>query len=123
MNLEAVGHFVLVKHDAPKDQFQELVPDSLKDVGFEVAMGAEQEKREEVGTQIGTVVSIGPMAWKSFDGKDPNWKPWFKVGERVMFARYAGKIVEDPVTHERFMLLADVDLQVKVAGEKAPWED
>lgn len=121
--LEVLGHRVMIKPDPPKKQFQDKVPEALKNVGFEVAMSGEQEKRELVGTQIGTIIGIGPMAWKAYDGKEPDWKPWAKVGDRVMFARYAGKITEDPETEELFLVLDDVDVQVKVTGEKNPFEE
>ena len=86
-------------------------------------MTQEQERREKVGTQIGTVIAIGNTCWKAFDGDSFHWEPWCVVGDRITFARYAGKIVEDPVTKEEFMIINDEDVQCVVTGEKAPWED
>jgi co-chaperonin GroES (HSP10) len=86
----------------------------LKEGGFEVVKPVDLEKREEAGTQIGTVIQVGPTAFRAFDGSDPNWKPWCKPGDRIIFARYAGKFVDDPETKERFFVINDEDVQVKV---------
>ena len=56
------------------------------------------EDRERAGAQMGTVLSIGPSAWrnelygfKPFMGWHWNgWKPWCKVGDKIFFKRYAG---------------------------------
>lgn len=112
MSLEIVGHRLLVKPDSVKEQVD--VPVSLKEGGFEVVKPVDLEKREEAGTQIGTVIQVGPTAFRAFDGSDPNWKPWCKPGDRIIFARYAGKFVDDPETKERFFVINDEDVQVKV---------
>lgn len=110
--LEIVGHRILVKPDEVKEQFD--IPDGLKGLAFEIAMDTDQERREKVGTQIGTVVGIGPTAWHAFDKNSPDWKPWCKLGDKVIFARYAGKIIEDPADKVRYMVLNDEDIQAVV---------
>ena len=112
MSLEIVGHRLLIKPDPVKDQID--VPEGLKEGGFEVVKPVDLERREAAGTQIGTVIQVGPTAFRAFDGNDPNWKPWCKPGDRIIFARYAGKFVEDPETKERFFVINDEDVQVKV---------
>lgn len=112
MSLEIVGHRLLVKPDPVKEQID--VPNSLKEGGFEVVKPVDLERREEAGTQIGTVIQVGPTAFRAFDGNDPNWQPWCKAGDRIIFARYAGKFVEDPESKERFFVINDEDVQVKV---------
>lgn len=123
--LKVKGHRVLVKPDPPKDQFNKHVSKELADKGFEIALPKEQELREQVGTSIGTVVAVGSTCWKAYDYNVPLviWEPWCKVGDRITFSRYAGKIQEDPVTNEKFMLINDVDVHCVIEGEKAPWED
>lgn len=123
MALTVKGHRLLVKPDEVKAQFNELVPDGLKNAGFEVAITPEQERREKVGTQIGTVIQIGNTCWKAFDGNLTDWEPWCNVGDRITFARYSGKVVEDPVSKEQFMIINDEDVHCVVTGEKSPWED
>jgi len=120
MGLQVKGHRVLIKPDPVKEQIE--IPQALKDSKFEVVKPVELEKREEAGTEIGTVVSVGPTAFKAFDGNDPNWQPWCKAGDRVIFTRYSGKRVEDPVTKERFFVVNDEDIQVVVTGEENPFE-
>jgi co-chaperonin GroES (HSP10) len=119
--LEVLGHRVLVKPDPVKDQID--LPEDLKNVGFQVHMPVDLEKREAAGTQVGTVISVGPTAWRAFDGDDPNWQPWCKPGDRILFARYAGKIVEDPETKERFFVLNDEDVQCKFYDRKSALEE
>jgi co-chaperonin GroES (HSP10) len=120
MGLQVQGHRILIKPDPVKEQID--LPQGLKDSKFEVVKPHELEKREEAGTEIGTVVSVGPTAFKAFDGSDPNWKPWCKPGDRVIFTRYSGKKVEDPVTKEKFFVVNDEDIQVVVTGETNPFE-
>ena len=112
MSLEIVGHRLLVKPDPVKEQVS--VPESLKEGGFEVVKPVDLERREEAGTQIGTVLQVGPTAFRAFDGNDPNWRPWCQPGDRIIFARYAGKFVEDPDTKEKFFVINDEDVQAKV---------
>ena len=119
--LKVLGYRLLVKPDPPKDQIK--IGKELKAMGFEVGMTADQERRELVGTEIGTLVGIGPTAWRAYDGQDPLWAPWAKVGDRITFARYSGKIVTDPETSESFMTINDVDIQCVVTGEDSPFKD
>ena len=118
--LNVTGHRVMVKPDPPKEQVR--LSEELKKINFEIGMDSDTERREQVGTQIGTVVGIGHTAWQAFDKSSPDWKPWCGVGDRVIFARYAGKLVSDPVTEEEFMVLNDEDIQCVITGEKSPWE-
>jgi Co-chaperonin GroES (HSP10) len=123
MSLEVLGHRVLVKPDAVKEQKEIDVPASLKEKGFQVHMDSDMEKREAAGTQIGTVIAVGPTAWRAYDGNDPKWQPWCKAGDRIIFARYAGKWVEDPETKERFFVINDEDVQVKVNSRMSAFEE
>lgn len=45
-------------------------------------------KRENNAVDVGIVESIGPTAFKDFGGN-----PWCKVGDKIAFAKYAGKVV------------------------------
>ena len=92
--VEVCGHRVLLK---PK--FEEEVINEGALTGFKLDVG-ETFKREKAATVIGEIVSIGPMAWKAFDGNNPDWKPWAKVGDTVYFSKFAGKfIMIDGVDH------------------------
>jgi co-chaperonin GroES (HSP10) len=118
--LRAQGFRILIKPDPVKDQVK--VSEELKKSGFVIGRTADEERRAEVATQIGTVVDVGPTAFHAYDKNSPDWRPWCKVGDRVIFARYSGKLVEDPVTEEKFMMVNDEDIQCTVEGELAPWE-
>jgi len=36
--------------------------------------------------------------------------PWANVNSHVIYAKYGGKIIEDPVTGEKLILLQDKDI-------------
>jgi co-chaperonin GroES (HSP10) len=114
MGIQVLGHRLLIKPDAVREQKNVDLPSGLKGVGFEVHLPNDLEKREEAGTQVGTVIQVGPTAWRAFDGNDPSWKPWCKAGDRIIFAKYAGKWIEDPETKEKFFVINDEDVQVKL---------
>lgn len=63
------------------------------------------EKREQAAAEIGTVVSVGPTCFKDF-GQDSEI---LKGGDRVYFAKYAGKTVKD-VDGEEYVILNDEDV-------------
>lgn len=112
MSLQITGHRLLVKPDPLEAQTD--IPEALKKVDFEIHKPVHLQKLEEAGTQTGMVLQVGPTAWRSFDGNDKHWKPWCAVGDRIIFARYAGKFVEDPETKERFMVINDEDVQAVI---------
>lgn len=74
-----------------------------------------QEVRARMGdAQIfGTVVAMGPNAFKAFD----DGQPWCKVGDRVAFAKYGGFIIQDPATKELYRLLNDEDICAVITEE------
>lgn len=127
--LEVSGHKILVKHMQFEERMEDVVPDTLKDKGFVVEASVDHKKREEVASDVGTVVDVGSTAWHAFDryfkdgSLNPDWRPWCKKGDQILFARYSGKIVEDPVTKERFMIINDEDVQCVVKGMKNPFEE
>jgi len=76
--------------------------------GFKLDIG-DTYKREKAATVVGKVISIGPMAWRAFDGQDPNWQPWCKVGDTVFFAKFAGKFIT--LNEETYVIVNDEDIQ------------
>lgn len=71
--------------------------------GLELLKDHDDHLRKEMGVDKGEVVSIGPTAFKDFGGD------WCKVGDTVVFAKYAGKLVED-TDKKKFMILNDEDV-------------
>jgi co-chaperonin GroES (HSP10) len=108
IKVKAVGHRVIVKPD--------LVETKSKG-GILLAV---DEKREQAAAQRGTVVGVGEMAWKNtlYGYGLEGWEPWCKVGDRVFFARYAGKSFRDKEEGgELFTVLNDEDIQCLIVDE------
>jgi co-chaperonin GroES (HSP10) len=91
---KAAGHRIIVKPDDPPEKIGSVfVPAWVRDnKAFEIIKG--------------TIVDVGPKAWKAFD----DGRPWAKIGDRVMFAKYGGSIIEDEETHEKYRLMNDEDV-------------
>jgi co-chaperonin GroES (HSP10) len=78
----------------------------------------QDEKLEQTGIQQGLVIKVGPSAWKAFreinDGKEHNGPKWAVEGDYVLFARFAGRYVEDPFQdredERRLMIMNDEDV-------------
>ena len=109
MKVKAIGHRIVVKPD----------PVEEKTAGGIVL--AVDTKCERAGAQKGTVVDIGPLAWTNEVIFGKNCQPWCKVGDRVFFARYGGKMInlnEDLSNEEDWVVvLNDEDLQALITEE------
>lgn len=57
---------------------------------------------EQLEAEIGEVVAIGPTAFDTLGG------PWCKVGDKILFAKYAGKFV--PKTEREYLMINDEDV-------------
>ena len=100
--LEVVGHRVMIR---PQHFDEEL------EWGFKLDVG-EDWKRERAATVIGTIVSVGSNAWKDYsDGL-----PWAKVGDKVYYAKYAGKTVTEGEID--YIIVNDEDVQCIVHDEE-----
>lgn len=67
---------------------------------------AGNEKLEKGARITGTVVDIGRECWKQHEGNEP----WCKVGDKVFWAKYAGKLIVDPYTLKEYIVLNDEDI-------------
>ena len=65
----------------------------------------EDNKRAQAGVDKGTVVAIGPTAYRDFNTDIP-----VKIGDVVAFARFSGKTITDPTDDEEYVALNDEDL-------------
>lgn len=99
--IKVCGHRILVRPYS-KEQF-DPVYEAAKKVGLQVVL--ENEKRISASVDKGIVLDIGPSAWKDF-----NTEPWCKVGETIIWAKHAHKVVEDPETKEELGILNDEDV-------------
>lgn len=70
------------------------------------------KQRAQAGVDIGTVVAIGPTAFKDYGVDCP-----IAVGQTIAFARFGGKVVKDPKDNQEYVLLNDEDVCTIVNGE------
>lgn len=96
MNIIPCGPRVLVKPE--KLVNEDPVYKSAVAAGLQLPDVA--TRLEQNAMDKGTVVAIGPIAFKDYiDGQD-----WCKVGDKIAFAKYGGKIIGD------FIVLNDSDV-------------
>lgn len=63
-------------------------------------------ERELAATTEGEIVAIGETAYMKVD----DGRPWVQVGDKVIYAKYAGALAVDPATKEKFVVVHDVDI-------------
>lgn len=93
MTIRAVGHRVLVK------------PYEIKKESDGGIIIVQDEDREFAAQEYGTIVDVGPDAWKGFEGE-----PWASVGDNIIYSRYGGKIVREPNSKDKYVILNDEDV-------------
>lgn len=97
MIIEPAGHKILIK---PKP-----VEEKTKSG---IILAREIERYQEATTE-GTVVAIGPTAYKKVD----DGTPWCKVGDKISYGKYAGArltIENQDGVEEDFVVIHDVDV-------------
>lgn len=67
---------------------------------------AVDEKLEKGARITGTVIDIGGECWGIHKGN----APWCKVGDKIFWAKYAGKGVIDPTDDKEYVILNDEDV-------------
>ena len=103
--IEVRGYYVLVK--PAKIEEHDPVLKKLADMGF-IRADHEDARREQAGIDSGVVVAIGPTAYSE---EIAAGRPaWCSVGETVVFAKYAGKAVNDPEDGTQYLVLKDDDI-------------
>ena len=68
--------------------------------------------RAQAGVDTGTVMAIGPTAYRDFNTDVP-----IKVGDTIAFARFSGKTVVDPKDNAEYVALNDEDVIVVLTKE------
>lgn len=114
LKVKSVGHRVIVQ------------PDKVEKVTKGGIILEVNEKREQASAQKGTVVDVGDMAWKNvaYGWGIEGWKPWCKPGDRVFFARYAGKQFRDEDhPDDYYVILNDEDIQCLITEESVTRDD
>lgn len=101
--IKVCGHRLLVK---PYKQVEvDEIMKKHKDFLNQLEIINPNRAREDASVDRGVVVDIGPTAWKDF-----NSQPWCKIGDEIVFAKFAGKVVEDPETEDTYFILNDEDV-------------
>ena len=115
--LKPFGHKIIIKPDKVDDE---------RDLGdgrkLQIIVN---ERLEKAGQIKGTLVAVGPDAWKAFRNidRERRWyaegDAWATLGDRVYFARYAGHYIEDPENpDEDFMIMNDEDITCLIVGDE-----
>lgn len=103
MTIVPKGHRVLVKPFSLEEH--DKVYESAKRAGIHLL--EQDERKQQVNIDKGTVVGIGPTAWKH---PDFGGEAWCSVGDTVGFAKFGGKYIKNPETNEDFLILNDEDV-------------
>ena len=108
--ITVILHRILVKQNKLEETNKDYL--KAKQIGL-VIPDHEDNKRAQAGVDTGVVIAVGPTAFKDF-GVDPP----IKVGDKVAFARFSGKVINDPEDGEDYVLLNDEDICVIITGDK-----
>lgn len=104
--LKPVGHRVLIKIDETMDK-----------TASGIILHSDTKRQEQQAQVLGTIMDIGQGCWKDYD----DGTPWAKIGDRVMYARFHGMKIWDPVDakyREDMLLLNDIDITAIVTEEE-----
>jgi len=103
--LQVVGHRVLVKPDDVSDR-----------TNGGLYLSQQTVDRERTAVVRGTVVGVGENCWLEFG----NGRPWAKVGDRVIYAKYGGwEILEEEDGKKvPYRILNDEDIMVVIQDDK-----
>jgi len=100
--IEPCGHRVLVR----AEKLEEIDPVRKRAAESGIVFSNHEDTlRAQAGVDRGTVVAVGPSAFKDFGGE-----AWCKPGDFIAFAKYGGKMIEDMDTLEKFIAMNDEDV-------------
>lgn len=109
MRLEPVGHRIVVR----PEKVEERDPAYARAHAAGIALpDSEDKRRREAGSDRGTVLSVGPNAFREFNlASGIDHYPWANPGDRVLYAKHAGKWTENPDNpDEQWLILNDEDI-------------
>lgn len=104
-----VLHRILIKQDKLEDKDE--VFKSAGRAGILIP-DLDERSREQAAIDTGEVVAIGETAFRDFGTNSP-----IAIGDYIVFAKYGGKAIVDPVTKEKFVALNDEDVIAKFTKE------
>jgi co-chaperonin GroES (HSP10) len=100
--IEPVTHKIVIKPFLIEEEDEAYK--AAKRMGLDLSLEKTKD-REQAAVDRGTVVAIGPTAFKDFGADNP-----LTVGDEIVYARHAGKAVEDIYTKEKFVIILDDDV-------------
>lgn len=106
--IEPLLHRIIVKQQKLEEVDQTLK--RARAAGIVIAEHADTA-RAQAGVDKGTVVAIGPTAYRDFNTNTP-----IKVGDVVVFAKFSGKVIQDPEDGEEYVALNDEDIVAIIKG-------
>ena len=109
--LKALGYRLIVKPDNVKTSHE------VKGTDIKLAIAVD-EKLYKATMSVGTVIDIGPLAWIDYNKNAVLKKPWVKIGDKILYSRYGGKLIQDPDTEEDFIILDDGDVLCKIVEKE-----
>lgn len=108
------GYYILIRVDLDAVESQLREGEKIVDGHIVTASGIVTEaidnERLRKGSQTGTVVQLGELAYKTAEFTTGNW---CEVGDKVFFKRYDGIAVDGEIFGEKgvhYMLLNDSDV-------------
>lgn len=101
MKIKALGHHVLVQ-----------VPEVEQKTKGGLFLPDQVRQSEQRNAELGVVIEVGPTAWMA---EGLGGTPWAKAGDKVWFAKYAGKWITHP-EHEdqKVLILLDTDIVARL---------
>jgi len=100
--IEPVAHRIVVKPYAIEEHDEAYK--AAKRMGLDLSL-EKTVNREQAAVDRGTVVSFGPTVFKDFGTDNP-----LTIGDEIVYARHAGKQVEDIYTKDKFVIINDEDV-------------
>lgn len=108
--IKPILHRIIVKQDVLEEK--DTTFRSAASAGI-ILDGVERD-REQAAIDTGTVVAIGPTAFRDFGSDSP-----IKIGDSVVYAKYAGKSMIDPQDDDEYVALNDEDIIAILTTEGA----
>lgn len=101
-----LGHRLLVK----PEKIEDIDPAFAAARRAGLIIETDERKREQAAVDRGVVISMGDTAFVDFGGV-----PWCKVGDKIAYTRYGGKMVKDPEDEQEYIILNDEDVICRYA--------
>jgi co-chaperonin GroES (HSP10) len=104
MNFEPLGYYILIEMEEVEKKIEEFIEGSMFIAPVDVKKKNEQDnERDQAAHDVGVVKAFGNLSFTGFRGVDDDASVTdraaqygVKVGDKVEFNRYDGKIPRDP---------------------------